>query len=441
VIYIRLTPEATKIPTSQIIEGLCKKLDLVPGINTQLKGVPSIDLSLGAASKGSYQYTLQSSDPSLLYRTTERIMAKMSELPELQGISSDLLLRGVRLNIEILRDQAAALGVSAEAIERTLKWAYAGVKVSSFDNAINQYDVILELEPQFQRQASSLDLLFMRSSTSHQLVPLSAVARWKEEVGATTLPHVGRLPAATLSFSLVPGVPAGEALAALSKAAEEMLPPGVKGSLQGTGEAIQQALRNIPWLFGMALMAIYIALGMLYESFIHPLTVLSTLPSAIFGGLATLAVIGAPMSLYAALGLFMLIGIVKKNGIMIIDYAIGYERSLQKTAKQAIFDACLLRFRPIRMTTVAAVMGALPLVLATGIGAEARRPLGYVVIGGLLVAQLITLFVTPVLLCLHGQVAYTILFTAALRHAKASMRPCQPEFWVFTLSMSSAVLP
>jgi hydrophobic/amphiphilic exporter-1 (mainly G- bacteria), HAE1 family len=395
VAYLRLKPRKDRKPIQEIIQDLYGKMNRVPGINSFLKNIPSIDFTLGQESKGNYQYSLESLTPEELYPTTDKMINKMYTLPGFQGISSDLEIQTPQIHVNILRDQASALGVSAEAIEIAFKLAYSGEKISRIETEKDHYDVILELEPAFQQNLKALSSIYVRSDTTNQLVPLSAVAEWKEKIGPASISHIAQFPATTISFNLKPGIPVGIAIDSLKKAAEETLPPSVTGTLKGTAETFAESFKNIFILMILAILVIYIVLGILYESFIHPITILSTLPPAAFGGLATLLILGLPFSFYAALGIFMLIGIVKKNGIMMIDYAIENIRTQKLTPREAIFEACTVRFRPIMMTTVAAVMGAVPIILATGMGAEARHPLGYVVIGGLLFSQLITLFVTP----------------------------------------------
>lgn len=395
IMFIRLKPRSERPSISQVMQSLYGKLLLVPGINTFLKNVPLIDLSVGTETKGSYQYTLQSVDAKALYEASEKLQRRMELIPGFQGITSNLEIKSPQLKIEILRDRAAVLGVSAENIENTLQLAYAGGRVSRIETAIDQYDVIVELEPRFQQKISALADIYVRSEMSNELVPLSAVARWDEIVGASSINHASQFPASTISFSLVPGIPLGTAIEQLRAAAKEILPDNVTGNVKGAAETFEESIQNTNFLILVAVIAIYIVLGVLYESFIHPLTILSTLPPATFGALITLAFFGLPLSLYAYLGIILLIGIVKKNGIIMIDYALENERVLHQSPRDAIFNACIIRFRPIMMTTITAIMGAVPIALAAGSGAEARRPLGLVIVGGLVFSQLITLFITP----------------------------------------------
>ncbi|MBA2368102.1 MAG: efflux RND transporter permease subunit [Candidatus Protochlamydia sp.] len=395
VAFIRLKPRHERAPLPQILQGMYAKLIWVPGVNTFLKNVPLIDLSVGTQSKASYQYTLQSVNDKALYKAAEDLKGKMEQLPGFQAVNSDLEIKNPQLNVEILRDQASSLGVEAGAIEAALQLAFGGGRVSRILTPIDQYDVILEVEPRFQEQSEVLSKIYVRSKTNDQLVPLSAVVAISPNAGSASINHVGQFPAVTLSFNLAPGIPLGAALENLRKTAKETLPANVTGTVKGTAETFEESMKSTNFLLVVAIVAIYIVLGVLYESFIHPLTILSTLPPATLGGLASLAIFGLPLSLYAYLGIILLIGIVKKNGIIMVDYALDNERTLNQTPQEAIYNACIVRFRPIMMTTVTAIMGAIPIAFAFGSGAEARRPLGIVIIGGLLFSQLVTLYVTP----------------------------------------------
>lgn len=394
--FIKMKPHDERQPINAIIQQLYGRLGVVPGINTYLKNVPLIDLSIGAATKGPYQYVLQSLDLDTLYHTSESLVNKLRDDSLFQAVTSDLEVKSPQLNIDIQRDQAYALGVTAHEIESSLLLAYSGNRVSRIQTPIEQYDVILELEKQFQRQASVLSSLRLRSNATEQLVPLASVAKWKEGVGVASINHMSQFPAVTITFSMAPGVPLGTGLARLRTLVSD-ISAKVSGSIKGTAETFESAIDSSGYLLLFAVFAIYIVLGILYESFIHPLTILSTLPPAVLGALLTLYMFGLPLSLYAYLGLILLIGIVKKNGIMMVDYALENIRIKNETPLESIYDACIVRFRPIMMTTMAAVMGAVPIAVGMGAGAEARRPLGYVIIGGLLFSQIITLFLTPVI--------------------------------------------
>ncbi len=298
------------------------------------------------------------------------------------------------MNVEIDRDKAASVGLNAQRIEDALYTAYGSRQISTIYAPNNQYQVIMEVEPQYQRDPSSLPLLYVRSSKG-SLVPLPSVAKMTPSLGPLTVNHAGQLPAVTISFNLKPGVAIGEAVAAVDKVARNVLPATIKTSFMGTAQAFQSSLQGLGVLLAVAILVIYMVLGILYESFFHPLTILSALPFAGFGALATLMLFDVELSIYAFVGVIMLVGLVKKNGIMMVDFAIEARRH-GGNAREAITTACVVRFRPIMMTTMAALMGTLPIALGLGAGAESRRPLGLAVVGGLLFSQLLTLFVTPV---------------------------------------------
>lgn len=395
--FIHLTPHQSRPSASKIIQGLYGTVGGVPGVNSFFKNVPLINLTVGGASRGAYQYTLQSLNMESLFEASEKLLINMQGIPGFQAVSSDVEIKTPQLKVDILRDQASTLGVTANQIESTLLLAYSGNRVSRIATPYNQYDVILELKPRYRRQSSSLDSIYVRSDLTKNMVPLNAVADWKEILGPSSISHISQFPSATISFNLMPGVPLGTALENLDAVASKTLPEDVTGSVQGAAQTFQESVQNIGLLILVAIFAIYIVLGILYESFIHPLTILSSLPPAILGGLLTLFLFGLPLSLYGYLGIILLIGIVKKNGIMMVDFALDNMREKGESAEKSIYDACIVRFRPIMMTTLAAIMGALPIALGAGAGADARRPLGLVIIGGLLLSQLITLYLTPVI--------------------------------------------
>jgi HAE1 family hydrophobic/amphiphilic exporter-1 len=313
----------------------------------------------------------------------------------LQDVTSDLQIKNPELTLEIDRDRAASLGVTAQQIEDTLYLAYGARQVSTIYSPTNQYKVVMELDPQYQKDPAVLASLFVRSDKG-RMVPLSSLGQMKQGLGPLTVNHLGQITAVTLSFNLKPGTPLGEAVAAIEKEALS-LPNEISTSFQGTAQAYQQSTKGLALLLVLTILVIYIILGILYESYIHPLTILSGLPSAAIGALLTLLVFGKELNLYSFVGIIMLVGIVKKNAIMMIDFALEVQRKEGKTPLEAIFQGCLVRFRPIMMTTFAALMGTLPIALGIGAGAEARRPLGLAVVGGLLLSQLLTLYITPVI--------------------------------------------
>jgi len=394
--FIRLKPmDERELGADEIARQLQAKTAVVPGIRTYVQNVPVINIGT-RSSKSLYQYTLQSTDLEALYGEAAAFDRRLAEIPLLTDVTSDLQIKNPQVKVEIDRDRAAAVGVTAEEIERALYDAYGSRQVSTIYTPSNQYWVTMELLPEYQRDLSALSLLYVRSSGG-QLVPLGSVARLTEGVGPLTVGHSGQLPSVTLSFNLAPGVALGQAVAEVERTAREHLPSTITGEFAGTAQAFQDAQGGLLVLLIVAILVIYLVLGILYESFIHPLTILSGLPSAGFGALITLMIFGYELSVYAFVGIILLVGLVKKNAIMMIDFAIEAERSERKPAAEAIVEACLVRFRPIMMTTMSALMGTLPIALGHGPGAESRRPLGVAVVGGLAFSQLVTLFITPVI--------------------------------------------
>lgn len=391
-VFITLVPRAQRPSMKELMQQFNQKLRLIPGVNVFLKNIPLIDLNIGTQVRGAYQYLMQGLDSDLLYDSAQKLIEAMNKDSLFQGISTDLEIKTPQLNLEINRDQAYALGVDVDNFERSLLLSYSGNRVSRIQTPIDQYDVILEMNRDLQRDPSSLDYLYMRSNTN-KLVPMNAIATWKEGVGPASINHFAQFPAVTITFNIEPESPLSTALDRLRTLAEEHVNPKITGDVKGAAESFEESIDSIAFLLLVTIFAIYIVLGILYESFIHPITILSTLPPAILGALLTLFILGKPLSLYAYLGIILLIGIVKKNGIMVVDFALENIRLKGEDAEKSIYDACIVRFRPIMMTTVAAIMGAVPIAL----GNESRRPFGYVIIGGMLVSQMITLFLTPVI--------------------------------------------
>jgi hydrophobic/amphiphilic exporter-1 (mainly G- bacteria), HAE1 family len=395
IVFGQLKPRSQrKKSADEIIQDLRPKIAQITGIRAFLQVPPPIRLG-GSLSKSQYQYTLQDSDTTELYRVAPLLQEKIRAIPGLQDVTSDLQISNPQINVAIDRDRAGALGVNTQAIEDALYTAYGPRQISTIYAPNNQYQVIMELAPEFQANPSAIELLYVRSE-SGQLVPLSSLARITRGTGPLTVAHTGQLPSVTLSFNLKPGVSLGEAVSAVDRVSRRTLPATVQTTFQGTAQAFQSSIQGLGLLLLVAIVVIYMVLGILYESFIHPITILTALPFAGFGALVTLLLFGVELSIYAFVGIIMLVGLVKKNGIMMVDFAIEAQRKEGKTAEQAIYEACLVRFRPITMTTMAALMGTLPIALGFGAGAESRRPLGLAVVGGLLFSQTLTLYVTPI---------------------------------------------
>ena len=391
--FVRLKPRRERPPVDEIIQRLRPKLAQVPGIRVYPQVLPPIRLG-GALTRAQYQFTLQASDTKDLYASAPALEEKLRGLRGLQDLNSDLQLRNPTAFLTIDRDRASALGVTPESLENALYTAYGSRQISTIYAPNNEYQVIMELLPEFQRDPSAFQLLYVRSKKG-ELVPLSAITHLERTVGPLAVTHAGQLPSVTLSFNLAPGVSLGEAVAEINRVARDSLPATIQTSFQGTAQAFEASQKGLGLLLLVAILVIYMVLGILYEDFLHPITILSALPFAGFGALLTLLIFKTELSIYAFVGVILLVGLVKKNGIMMVDFAVEARRA-GKNAEEAIYEACIVRFRPIMMTTMAALMGTLPIALGFGAGAESRRPLGLAVVGGLLFSQMITLYVTPV---------------------------------------------
>jgi HAE1 family hydrophobic/amphiphilic exporter-1 len=393
--WIQLVPRTKRtLSASQIIAQLRPRINSVPGMNVFLTVPPAIRIG-GRPSKSAYDLTLSGPDTEELYRMEQVLEAEINKLPGLMDVTSDLQIKNPRVNIEVLRDRAASLGLNVAQVQNTLYDAFGPRWASTIYSPINQYKVLLEVVPEYQQHADSLSKIYLRAGSGN-LVPLDTVAKLSQDAGPMTIAHSGQLPSSTISFNLRPGFALGSAVEEVNETAARILPGTIQATFQGTAATFQSSLRNLSVLLTIAVMVVYIVLGMLYESYIHPITILSGLPSAAFGALLTLIVFHVDLNIYAFVGLMMLIGIVKKNAIMQIDFALDQERTYGKSAVDAIYEGCLVRFRPIMMTTAAALFSALPMGLGYGSGGEARKPLGLAVVGGLICSQLMTLYLTPV---------------------------------------------
>ena len=395
-VFISLKPRDQRPGANEIIKELRLKLSNLPGIKVYIQNVATISIG-GQSTKSQYQYTLQGINQYELFNFASRLEAKLKTISSFVDVTSDLQISKPQTLIEIDRDKAAKLGISVQQIQNTLYSAYGGKQISTIYTSTAQYSVIMELDPKYQTDASMLSLLHIRSS-GNVLVPLSAISKIVNTVGPLSISHLGQLPSVTLSFNLKTGFSLSQAIDQVNATISELkLPTTITGSFQGAAQAFQSSLGDMGFLVILAIIVIYIVLGMLYESFLHPITILSGLPTAAFGALITLLLFNAKLDIYGFVGLIMLIGIVKKNAIIIIDFALEIQRKHGKSSKEAVLEACLVRFRPIMMTTCAALVGALPIALAIGSTGETRKSLGLTVVGGLLTSQLLTLYITPVI--------------------------------------------
>lgn len=391
---IRLKPGTERKETAmQIVQSLRPKLAQIPGYRAFLQ-IPS-KIMVGRPSKGQYQYTLVGFNTEELYRFAAEAEQQLATVPGLQDVSSDLQISNPQLNLDIDRDKISSLKITAAQVEETLYSAFGPRQISTIYAPDNQYKVLIELMPEYQVDPDSLTMLYVRSGTG-QLVPLNDIVKIKQEPGPMSINHTGQLLSVTISFNLKPGAALDQVMAEIEKRLNPGMPSSMSASFQGTAKVFIDSFKGMQWLLLITIVVIYLILGILYEDFFHPITILTALPFAGFGALITLMIFNMPLSLYAYVGIIMLVGIVKKNGIMMIDFAINARRNEGKSAEEAIVEACLIRFRPIMMTTMAALMTGIPIAIGFGAGGEARQPLGLAVVGGLLFSQFLTLYITPV---------------------------------------------
>jgi HAE1 family hydrophobic/amphiphilic exporter-1 len=411
--FVRLKPRNQRsLSAEEVAAQLRQKLSAIPGLRVYLQVPPPIRLER-RLTKSPYQLTLTGPDTAELYKAAPVLEEKLRQLPDLRDVTSDLLMNSPQVNVRIDRDRATALGVNARSIEDALANAYGTRQITTIYAPNNEYQVILELAGEFRRDPEALKLLYVRGDDG-RLVSMETLVKIDRGVGPLQVNHTGQLPSVTLSFALRPGASLGDALVQVDQVSRETLPATITTSFQGTAQAFQASAKGLGLLLIAAVVVIYLVMGMLYESFIHPITILSGLPSAGIGALVTLQLFNSELNLYSAVGLVLLIGIVKKIAIMLVDFALDAERTRGKNAREAIQEAALVRFRPIMMTTMAALLGALPIALGLGAGAESRQPLGLAVVGGLIVSQFLTLYITPVV--------YIYLDKLRPRHAKAAAK-------------------
>jgi hydrophobic/amphiphilic exporter-1 (mainly G- bacteria), HAE1 family len=393
--WTQLKPRKQRaLSLTEVINELRPKLSKFPGVRVFLVAPPSLRFG-GHQTKSAYDFTLQGPDTVELYAQAQKLQREIEKLPGLIDVTTDLQVKNPQVNMNIDRDRAAALGLDANQIESALYSAFGPRWSSTIYAPTNQYKVLLEVSPKYQEFSDYLSKLFFKTPAG-QLVPLNNFATLQEAASAQSINHSGQFPSVTVSFNAKPGVALGDAVNMVQETARRVLPATMNANFEGTAQAFQSSMKNLTLLLVIAILVVYIVLGVLYESYIHPLTILSGLPSAGVGALLTLMVFHVDLNIYSFVGLMMLIGIVKKNAIMQIDFALEAERKEGKTPLEAIYEGCLIRFRPIMMTTMAAMLGAVPIALGYGAGGESRRPLGLAVVGGLLFSQLITLYLTPV---------------------------------------------
>jgi HAE1 family hydrophobic/amphiphilic exporter-1 len=419
-----LEPPRVRAPIQNVAGRMMGKLGAIPGVFPFLRPFPVLQISTGATSQnqGQYAYSLSGVNSQQVYDVAQKLVAKLREYPGFATVSSDYFANTPNLEIDIRRDQARTYGVSETRILTLLRNAYSQNYLYLIKKPEDQYQVILEVKDSERSKPEDLSLLYIKSDDGKNLVPLGALVTWKQSLGPQTVSHLNQFTSVTIFYNLKPGVAIGDATNFISKAEADIVPPTIRASLQGEALTFRDTVRDLTILMALAVFVMYVILAILYESYVHPLTVLSTLPTALVGGLLTLYVFGEEASLFAFVGMFMLMGIVKKNGIMIVDFA-RHRVDAGESAVQAIHDASMDRFRPILMTTLAAIFGAVPIAAGYGADGASRRPLGMVIVGGLVVSQFITLYVTPVIYLYLEEFQVKVLNRTSFFHSGHSVMP------------------
>jgi HAE1 family hydrophobic/amphiphilic exporter-1 len=424
IMFTFIKPPAERRPIQEVTAEMMGKLNAIPGVFTFLRPFPVLEISTGVTSQnqGQYAFAVSGANPEQVYDVSQRLLGKLMEYPGFLTVSSDFYNNTPNLNIELRRDQARTYGVSETRILSLLRNAYSQNYLYLIKKPEDQYQVILEMEDAARARPEDLSLLYIKSDDGQRLVPLGELVTWKSALGPQAVNHLNQFTSVTLFFNLKPGVALGDATNFIKQSAAEIVPPTVRGELQGEAQTFSNTVTSLTLLMALAVFVMYVILAILYESYVHPLTVLSTLPTALVGGLLTLVLFGQEASLYAFVGMFMLMGIVKKNGIMIVDFA-RQRVDAGEAADRAIHDASMDRFRPILMTTLAAVFGAMPIALGYGADGSSRRPLGLVVVGGLVVSQFITLYITPVIYLYLEQFQENVLDHSSFFGSRRSPKP------------------